>query len=324
MWWLWMSCAGPDTDGVAPNTDSGALVWEGCPDAGAYVGDAGWVGRAEVTSRALYCSASNEGRTLEQELAAKAMLRVVRGAYPLPTVAGEVGLALPVCVNRPPGFSVPTMEDQGVTNVTPQSFGGTTYTYLEGDQPLTDADARWALHYTMVLAGPDGEAPPPLTLDGQENDDPSGAGAAFALVADGAAVTDLATRAFGPCDDDDWQDNVHRVVFSGGDIELHLHLGRNTILTGPAVVASAMGTLDGAPFTVNDFYRLLYRPDHHHFGRHFAVLFDAPVGDVCGLRVEAVDTQPDTVTAVVHTVRCDLSTIEARTVASESFSIAPR
>jgi hypothetical protein len=307
-----------DTDTDVEDTDPGEPPWDWCPSASAFVGDPGWKGSIEATPHALYCSASNEGRTLEQELAAKARLRVVAGTYPLPTDTSPQDIALPVCTERPPGVDHPEMDGTGSTAVNPQSFGGTTYTYLEGSQPMTGS---FSLAHTIVLVGPDGEDPGSLVLDGQENDDRSGAGAALNLIPPGRQPTDNESIVMGPCDDADWQDNVHTVTFDGGSIEIHLHLGKNTILTGPGVIATATGSLDGTAFAIDDFYRLLYRPEHHHFGRHFAVVFDPPIGDVCALRIENVDTQVGTTTATVSTAACDLSVTGTRTVTDEGFVI---
>lgn len=328
-WWilgLLVGCtkaADTDTDVETDDTDTedtGPVedAWAWCPASSAFVGDSAWKGSLEATSRALYCSASNEGRTLEQELAAKARLRFVEGTYPMPTDVSPVDVAFPVCTERPPAIAHPEMDGTGSTAVNPQSFGGTTYTYIEGSQPMTEG---FSLAHTMVMVGPEGSVPAPLVLDGTESNDRTGAGWALNLVPPGNAGTDVESIVMGPCDDPDWEDNVHSFTFDGGNLEIHLHLGKNTILTGPGVIKSASGTLDGTAFEITDFYRLMYRPDHHHFGRHFAIVLDAPIGDVCALRVEEVDTQVGTTTAIVSTAGCDLAPTGTRTVTEEGFEI---
>ena len=84
---------------------------------------------------------------------------------------------------------------------------------------------------------------------------------------------------------------------------------------------SASGTLDGTAFSTEDFFQLVYLPGHHHFTRNFAVLFDAPIGKACGIRIEAVNNLDGDVTAVVSTAGCDLAPLETRAVSAETYTI---
>jgi hypothetical protein len=86
--------------------------------------------------------------------------------------------------------------------------------------------------------------------------------------------------------------------------------------TEPGALVHAAGALDGVPFSQGDYWKLIYNPAHHHFARDFAVLFEAPIGLACGIKVEAKNGDP-----VLHTVACDLANIEARTVDDYVFSI---
>ena len=150
----------------------------------------------------------------------------------------------------------------------------------------------------------------------------AGTGASFVLHEAGTDPYALESMAYAPCMDPTWDENIHSVQFEGGEIEIHLYLGLNgLILTGPSAFTKGKGTLDGSTFDIDSFYQLIYRPGHHHFDRHFAVLFDAPIGDACALLIEDLDYQEGTTTATVHTATCDLVALEARNVTSEDIEI---
>jgi len=59
----------------------------------------------------------------------------------------------------------------------------------------------------------------------------------------------------------------------------------------------------------------VYRPDHHHFTRKFAVLFDTPIAGARGLKAEPVG---DTQAITVHTINCNLSNRAARAVTAST------
>ena len=213
------------------------------------------------------------------------------------------------------------MAGTGSTDVSPSSFGGTTYTYLRGSQPMSSTDgASWTLDHTIILVGDEGAAPNELVLDGAAPDPTTGASATFVLYGDGETAYDVTAKTFQPCMDDSWIRNVHSVEFDGGTIELELYLGTDVVITAPAMLTHATGTLDGTAFDITDYFQLVYRPDHHHFGRHFAVLFDAPIGDACGLLIEDVDGQAGTTTAVVSTADCALTALETRATTAEDWT----
>lgn len=330
---LLLACPGPTDTGDKPaDTDTGVLdtdtggtgdpPWPHCPDASAYVGDTSWAGVVQVTGEALYCSTSNEGRTLEQELEAKTLFRVIEGAYAVPTEEGEVEIAFPVCTLRADEASQPKMDGAGTTYASPSDFGSTRYTYLDGTQPMVaDDGTSWSLDHTIVMVGPAGETPDPLVLDGGEGDASTGADAVFTAYRAGDSVEDDAAVVFDSCLGTAWDENLHTVTFDGGDVALDLYISDETIVTGSAQLVHASGTLDGTAFEVDNFFQLIYRPDHHHYTRHFAVLFDTPIGDACGLRIEEVDAQQGTTTAVVSTAACDLSVIETRATTAEDWVV---
>jgi hypothetical protein len=105
--------------------------------------------------------------------------------------------------------------------------------------------------------------------------------------------------------------NRHTISFAGGQMVLDVMIGMAGAGTGPSAFVKASGTLDGTAFQQTDYWKLVYRPEHHHFRRNFAVLFDAPIGGACGVKVENVK---DAQLVQMHTINCDLSNIEARTI----------
>ena len=94
-------------------------------------------------------------------------------------------------------------------------------------------------------------------------------------------------------------------------------MGESAASTEPAAFVRASGTLDGASFDQKDYWKLIYRPAHHHFQRDFGVFFDAPISGACGLKMVGLDpwegatTVPD-----VELVDCDLKTVETRKTSS--------
>lgn len=325
---LLLACTGEEAtkDSEVPNDSGGDTgspvepIWDWCPDNSSFVGDDAWTGQLSVTDGALFCSSANEGRTLLQEKASKSRLRLIPGDYRLPTVEGHHNIGFAACIEQ--GAAGPALSGPGATDVSPSSFAGTTYTYLNGAQPMSQGDQDWTLDHTLVLAGPEGQDPAPLTIDGKENDAVSGTGASFVLHRAGTDAYALEAMAYAPCMDPTWDENIHSVQFDGGEIDIHLYLGLNgLILTGPSAFTRATGSLDGTNFDIDSFYQLIYRPGHHHFDRHFALIFDAPIGAACALLIEDLDYQEGTTTATVHTADCDLTSLEARNVTSEDIEI---
>lgn len=71
--------------------------------------------------------------------------------------------------------------------------------------------------------------------------------------------------------------------------------------------------------TSSDYYKLVYSAVHHHFLRRFAVIFDSPIGNACGLKVLDFDAYESTATA--YTIACDLTTIEERAVSEALLDV---
>jgi hypothetical protein len=309
--------ADTDTD---TDTDTNDPNWAHCPSSDSYGGDGGG-GWLEVTATAAYCGGYNEERTLVEEQLLKTQLKLVPGTYALPTTEGTHSMSLPVCTRVGTGVPGQVMGAGGETSVTLNTWSGTTYTYLSGTQPLLDPkDTPFVLEHVLVLVGAEGAEPDDLVADGAGPDANTGSGVNFTLYPDGGSVFDIDAVDFWACDDATWTPESHSVEFDGGDVSLDLVLGINTVQTAPGAFTRAAGTLDGTAFEVTEYFQLMYRPDHHHFGRHFAFVLDIPIGDVCALLVEHVDPLEGDPTAIVSTASCDLTPIEVRATIAETYT----
>jgi hypothetical protein len=315
--------ADADTD-TDVDTDTTDPEWEYCPPSTAWIGDESWTGTITATTEAEYCGAFDEERTLEQELDAKMLVKIPRGTYKVPAQDGKrYELALPMCTKtKNTSLQPQIIAKPGLAEVAVNPFGGVDYIYGDLLQPLVlplDASPWW-FQARYVLVGKKGEVPGVLTLDGGPNE-LDGSGIDLYVFADGKEYFDVTTVKAKRCDDPVWTKNTHTVTFDGGNVILELWLGQNTTKTADGMFTHAYGNIDGGAFDADDYFQLIYRPDHHHFGRHFAVLFDSPIGKACGIRIEEVDALDNEPTAIVHTVNCDLSIIEEREVTAETIEV---
>ena len=312
--------ADPDVD-----TDTTDPEWEYCPPSTAWIGDDGWTGTIKATTEAEYCGAFDEERTLEQELAAKMLVKIPRGTYKVPAVAGKkYEFSLPMCTKtKNTSLQPQVIAKPGLAEVAVNPFSGVDYIYGDLMQPLVlplDASPWWFQAKYRLVAKPKGSEPGVLELDGGPNE-LDGSGIDLFVFADGKSYFDVTTIHAKRCDDPVWTKNTHTVEFDGGNIILELWLGQNTTKTADGMFTHAYGFIDGGAFDSDDYFQLIYRPDHHHFGRHFAVLFDSPINKACGLKIEDVDALDNDPTAVVHTINCDLSNIEEREVTAETIEV---
>ncbi len=275
------SDADADTDSDTDTTDPD---WEYCPPSTAWIGDETWTGTITATTEAMYCGAFDEERTLEQELEAKMLVKIPRGTYKVPIAEGKYELSLPVCTKTANSSLQPqVVAKPGTAEVSVNPWSGTEYITVNSLQPLVlPLDATpWWFQPSYLLVGKKGATPDVLTLDGGPNSS-TGAGIALYVYADGKDQYDVTTVQAKTCRDATWTKNTHEITFEGGNIVLELWLGENTTQTAPGMFTRAYGYLDdGGSFDSTDYFQLIYRPDHHHFGRHFAVLFDSPIGKAC-------------------------------------------
>ncbi|MCU0663876.1 MAG: hypothetical protein MUC50_16315 [Myxococcota bacterium] len=293
--------------------------WEDCPEASDYVGDPTWQHSLKVTAKATYCATFNEARTLEEELALKAQLRIVPGSYPLPQADGAYAFALPICVRFAPDLAAPTMNGAGELSATSSVYGEETNYIKSFAQPLDGAGNAWSLEGTIAFDSPKDEQPPPFVLDGGV-DATLGDGDTFSFsLCRGAECYQIDDYTFVSCNPSTYRLQRHTVSFSGGQAVLDLRLGWSMASTEPGAFVRASGVLDGTSFEQEDYFRLVYNPEHHHFSRDFAVLFDSPIGTACGLRLEYLDPWGDELPTEVHTIACDLANLSARAVTNETF-----
>jgi hypothetical protein len=297
-----------------------------CPDSSDYVGDAAWTDDLVVTEDALYCAPFSEERTLEQEYATKARLRIAPGTYPLNHgVAGTYDLALPVCFERKPGIAPPTFGGVGKDTVSQNGGGEWVNIAHSFNQPLTSPDSStWSFRGYIDYVNATGAPTVLPVLDG-------------GLLRTGVSVTDLPGHQilfqlcageecsqwddmeFEACNPTSYPLSRHIVTFEGGQVEFDVRIGGTPGQTMPAAIMAASGTLDGTNFEQTDYFHLVYSATHHHQIRRFAVLFDEPIGEACGLKVLEFD--PFYLTAQAATTDCELSTLEEPTVDSVDLEV---
>ena len=161
------------------------------------------------------------------------------------------------------------------------------------DQPLASGSAtQWFFRASLRLQSESESAPPPLVLDGSASPH-SGSTFNFWLCEEGTDC--LGGIVLAACNPTDFVLNRHTITFEGGQAILDV---RKLVPEGmsaghePAAFVVASGTLDDAAFSQQDYYRLLYAPNHHHFRRDFAVLFAEPIGSASGLKLIGESSDP--------------------------------
>ncbi len=310
--------------GVTPEGGTAGTIEQDCPDSTDYVGDPTWPHQLRVTDAAEYCGAFDEMRDLEQEYAAKAKIRVAPGTYPLSETVGSYDFALPICFEFRPGLAVPHFAGAGTVETSRNENPLRDYLChtQQFEQPLRSPSAEtWILrgHFSYwEMAQP--PQPLPQVLDGSPLDVWGDTGhAASLLLCKGEEWDDVRDVRFGACAADYPTSLVH-ITFEGGQVTFELGItggvGTQEMLS---VFREASGTLDGTPFSQTDYFKLVYSADHHHFIRDFAVLFDEPIGDACGLKVlELIAYDPTTTLPQAFTIDCQLGDIEGRPVSDAS------
>ncbi len=278
-----------------------------CPeDPMAYLGGA-WSATLTATQDAVYCLTYREwneaqGTGLEEAYRQKTQARVLPGAYRLPDAAGSAPYRLPACVTFLEPQASPALSGVGQVTATYGQYA----TSFQVEEPL---EAPGGEGYTLQIrlgAAPGTQA---FTLDGA---DPDMEGLGASVLVSPTAGGEL--RGLESCTFPNWvAQDVHRVEFQGGWVELTVRFGATALFPGPAVFLQGRGELDGVAFDQLDYWRLVYSAPHHHFSdRAFVVLFDQPISGVCGLRVEGLEPF-DGVLPAVSLAGCDLQPLSART-----------
>ena len=285
-----------------------------------------------VTAAATYCGHFKEMRNLEQEYAAKAKLTIAAGTYPLANTAGTYDFALPVCFERRPGDPVPAFAGAGKVKTTPYKSTVDTFASCSHGvtQPIaSDGSTSWIFSMRLSYFSWTGPPQPPV-LDGsylchlssgQVGDTRPGY-QDYLELCQGTECDLWQDVRFEACVPD-YPLQRHTITFEGGQIVLDVRItGAVGVSVMLAAFTSASGTLNGTAFTQTDYWKLIYSADHHHFTRNFAVLFDAPIGGACGLKVlnfwgsRVEEPLPD-----VYTIKCDLSNIAAAAVSDATVTL---
>jgi hypothetical protein len=311
---------GAGASGAGGSGGSGADPrWAACPTAEAFEDDGSWPDTLEVTGTGVYCAKFDETRTLKEELAKKALLRVTPGSYRLPAREQE-GLALPVCIAfGEDGVGVPAVP-RSTTHQATSTSGRTSHRYtFVSEQP----DPARRLTIDLYLSLPDGEAPG-FVLNGDAPDpfgptEPSNGFILFESLEESAFVD----RGFDSCTHESSRLNHHEIAFDDGELALDVRIGQSFASTEPAAFVGASGTFRGVPFEQADYFKLVYRPAHHHFERDFAVLFDEPIEGACGIQILAFPADPEGVPPTAATVDCALDPVETLDVQSFTLTRDP-
>lgn len=308
--------------------DPGSDLWGWCPASSEYVGG-DWAWRLRVTRDAVYCGTFFEGRTIEEELLKKSQLRFIPGDYPLPDHDGEYAFRLPLCLKYQDGQEAPLLAGTGKLQASFQTYQGELYFNFNLSQPLlTPSGTPW--EFEMRLSGmmpPGGDT---LTLDGTHPTACTGNPTFFAdiMACQNDCESWLNARMFDSCTFATTPEGVHRLAFAGGTIEVGLRIDCSMASTEPGIFSRSSGTLDGTAFDQRDYWHLVYNPEHHHFSRDAAVLFDNPIGQACGIKLEGLDPfccrplRPECYNECQSTlslIDCNLSSIEKRTIDTEAW-----
>jgi hypothetical protein len=307
------------TTGVATQAASGGSSIQGCPDGTAYVGNTSWPQQVEVKTGAVYCGNWREGRTLEQELAAKAKLQIAAGTYPLPDTAGTYAFALPVCIEFPNGTQAPTFAGAGQIRVSKSTYASDVYFTDRSSQPLSSSGSgTWSFECNLSLTSTIGTQPAPLVFDGTGMLSQDGSSYQLLSLCPSSSCTGATTGVgFESCDPTTYALNRTTVTFAGGQAVFDVRLASlpGGISESPVFVV-ASGMLDSIAFEQRDYWKLVYAATHHQFSRSFAVLFDAPINGACGIKVTSVDPYSGSQLPEVSTIQCDLSNVAVRTVST--------
>ncbi|HEY3500102.1 MAG TPA: hypothetical protein VGK73_35675 [Polyangiaceae bacterium] len=292
--------------------------WENCPTATDYAGDDSWPNTVEVTESATYCATFAENRTLKEELAQKALLRVAPGTYHLPPDTRE-GLGLPLCIAYgPEGKGVGVSPVSVAYSATPLS-SDVSHRY-EFEALVSDPDRSFSTNLWRTLPG--GEAFR-FTLDGGEGDMETSDAQIFAFaLCQGLGDPCYGDRIFDSCTHAGSTLHRHEIALEDGELVLDLRIGTSSASTEPGAFVRASGTFREQSFDQTDYFRLIYNPTHHHFERDFAVLFDAPIDGVCGIEVTdfaaSEETPPN-----AFAVDCALERLETLGVVNFSLTRDP-
>lgn len=281
-----LACTGSSTDGPDPTGDSGTPAPNACSDAESFVGSGG--DTLVATEAAELCVL---GVTSVAGLAELYRVKVVPGTYAWPDTDGTSSYRLPVCVSSRDGTTT-ELEVGEIERTTGANSVETTYV-----QPFTLAGATRTLELDVYAFGAE---PPSPALDGlMARDGTDGTvSQALSVCEEGAGCISLS-----PCVTPQSGTDPETLDFARGELSLYIDvvLDGGVWIDPPRLLYKASGTLDDVAFDQIDYDRLGYRYAAHGLDRELLVLFDAPIGDACGLwgRYGRAGKQE------LHTIDCD-------------------
>jgi hypothetical protein len=275
-----------------------------------------------VTAEATYCATFDENRTLKEELAAKAMLRITPGRYALPG-ADQDDLGLPSCLRFGASSSAIPVTG-GQATYTAENFGGDVRHWYQFTQTLVAASGARRLR-TQLTERTLGSEIPAFVLDGTEVDFAAQDFIRYLMLcpADGDCVPDAS---FDSCEHRSARLHSHELTLGSGagTVTFELRISESFSSTEPGAFVRASGTFRGTPFEQRDYWKLVYNPAHHHFVRNFAVIFDEPIDGACGIQVTGLEPLGDALTPdVAVSVDCELNEIGPLTVESHEHTVGP-
>jgi len=257
----------------------------------------------------------DEGRTLEEEYRVKSKIRLIPGTYALPAENGTYPFFLPHCFEFLVGEQ-PVAAGVGelYANHSPYE-GGMNYRWSITQPMRTGVGEVWEFHANLSTWMDTGDS---FMVNG-DYEDPWGMTYFSFRLCSQDCQSWVDNRWYASCNFESAQLQKHTVTFEGGSVELYMRMGQSPASTEPAAFVSGSGVLDGTSFSQEDFYRLIYNPEHHHFSRDFIVLFDAPISSACGILVQNLDPWNEDPPGRVALVGCDLAEMEERKVTGELF-----
>lgn len=292
--------------------------WAACPAADDYAGNDTWANTLEVTEGGIYCATFNESRTLKEELANKALLRIAPGTYRLPP-GPTADLGLPACIAYGEAGS-------GV-GITPGSVAYTATPIADEvshrygfDAMASNPERKLSLSLDQMTGS---EAPFDFRLDGRANAFDEFDSDSFSFVlCQGSEEPCYPAVVFDSCTHESSTLNRHELTLDAGTLVLDLRIGMSVASTEPGAFVRAAGTFRGQSFEQTNYFKLIYNPEHHHFERHFAVLFDEPIDGACGIEISGFSAFDETL-PVAYTVDCSLDRLDPLTVTDFSLTRDP-
>jgi hypothetical protein len=288
--------AGPDTRALVADAASpvdGVTLVAGCPGPDAYVGNRAWrdllvipPGVPRLCGYWVESSGSvdpsSTANRLKDTLARKGLLSIAPGTYNLIDTDAQAAFALPICIVNRDASAMTTAS-------------GTIGRRRQGPLNIFDValplPGRGLLRTALVREGAS-----PLTVTGISG---------FEWCLDDSRCQSFAW--FGTCTVPD-EPVINVVNLDGGSVEVTVAIDKLSggLGTEAASFDRARGTFRGVAFDQRDYFKLVYSPEHHHFVRHFAVFFDAPIDGACGLELMNIPGAPRARPTRAFTVDCQL------------------